>query len=130
MKANEVMIGDWVMLTDPINNGENVQVKEIHVDDYITVDGGIVPMFEPIELTDEILAKNFVVTDDVVYGKHYVYYTDYIEVDIYEYTEGIWQIRLDEIEMSGLPTWKMYVENVHQLQHALRLCGINKEIII
>lgn len=128
MKPNEVMIGDWVFnevpcyVTAIYPNG----TMDCQGDDWaISTD-----RVDPIPLTKEILEKNFEVTDDVVYGKHYGYYTDYMEVDIYEYTEGIWQIRLDEIEMSGLPTWKMYVSNVHELQHALRLCGIEKEIEI
>ena len=128
MKATEVMLGDWVMLADPIHNGENVQVKEIHANDYITVDGGIVPMFEPIPLTAEILEKNFNSIENLPYRCRYYYNTDYTEVDITEYTDGIWQVVVDEVEMSCLPTWKMYVSYVHELQHALRLVGILKEI--
>lgn len=56
--CKSLMIGDWVMLTDPINNGDKVQVKEIHGDGYITVGGGITKMFEPIPLTSELLEKN------------------------------------------------------------------------
>lgn len=124
------MIGDWVLNTEfgrnthdcvEIIEPERVWLKngnEYTPDCYIN----------PIPLTDEILAKNFEVTDDAAYCKHYGYYNDFMEVDICEYTDGIWQVVVDEIEMSGLPTWKMYVENVHQLQHALRLSGIKKEI--
>lgn len=129
MKANELMIGDWVMLTDPINNGEKVQVKEIHGDGYITVDGAITKMFEPIPLTAEILENNFLTqrgewTEPVLY----FFSNDYIEISIKEYTDGIWEVIVDEVEMSGLPSWRMYVSDVHQLQHALRLCNIDKEI--
>ena len=125
MKANELMIGDWVELTDPINNGEKVQVKEIHGDGYITVDGAITKMFESIPLTAEILERNFNGADP--YG-FYFFGDEYIEVYIKEYTDGLWRVEVDEVEMSGLPSWRMYVSDVHQLQHALRLCEIEKEI--
>lgn len=130
MKANEVMLGDWVMLTDPIHNGEKVQVKEIHTDCYITVDGGIVPMFEPIPLTKEIVEKNFSFFPYNGEGaiEHYYLLDDYYDVEISEYTDGLWEVVVDEVEMSDMPTWKMYVCHVHELQHAMRLVGIEKEI--
>lgn len=133
MKANEVMLGDWVMLTDPIHNGEKVQVKEIHSDDYITVDGGIVPMFEPIPLTAEILEKNGFVKGNEV--------SDYPPFDIdeegnmyYSYKGehkfwGWWQpnnIYFIPANAMG----NLDIEFVHELQHALRLAGILKEIEI
>lgn len=124
------MIGDWVMLTDPIHNGEKVQVKAIPDDGHITVDGGIMPMFEPIPLTAEILGKNFSFSPYNGGGAIEQYYllNDYYDVEISEYTDGLWEVVVDEVGMSCLPTWKMYVCHVHELQRALRLCGIEKEI--
>ena len=128
MKANELMIGDWVMF----NNGTD-QVQEIYglagnayLKEYGTID---VSKLSPIPLTAEILEKNFLTqrgewTEPVLY----FFGDDYIEVSIKEYTEGIWEVVIDEVEMSCLPSWRMYVSDVHQLQHALRLCGIDKEI--
>jgi len=132
MNANELMIGDWVVYDGDVDFTNPVRVDGIDAatGSLITSDREDVGIegVQPIPLTDEILANNFVVTDDTAYGKHYGYYNDFMEVDICEYTDGIWQVVVDEIEMSGLPTWKMYVEDVHQLQHALRLSGIKMEI--
>lgn len=61
-------------------------------------------------------------------GECFGLYDDYYEVEITEYTDGLWQVQVNEIEMGNLPTWRMYVSNVHELQHALRLCKIDKEI--
>lgn len=129
MKANELMIGDWVMLTDPINNGEKVQVKEIHGDGHITVDGAITKMFEPIPLTAEILEKNGFEYFSVNYWEMQVD-NDYIEL---RPTEGNMAIWLDYVKDNDgiyanyiLP----YPDNLHELQHALRLCNIEKEIEI
>ena len=85
---------------------------------------------EPI--TEQILDKNFkdiAEPHQMIYGGRWVYYDEYFEVEITEYTDGLWQVQVDEIEMSGLPTWRMYVSNVHELQQALRLANVKKEII-
>lgn len=88
--------------------------------------------FSPIPLTEEILKKNFNFDPNNSEGafEHYWWSNDYIEVTITEYTDGLWKVEVDEIEMADLPTWKMYVSHVHELQHALRLCGIDKEITL
>lgn len=117
MKANELMIGDWVMLTDPIHQGEKEQVKAIPDDGHIIVDGGIMPMFEPIPLTAEILKKNFVKIGTnryVVYGGN-----SYIKdmTNFFELHINFVDFKLEQ-----------QIFYVHKLQHALRLCGIEKEI--
>lgn len=133
MKTNELMLGDWVIH----GFGFNGKVTEIDLNVVTIYDQGLDDgdghcevtfawnEVKPIPITAEILKKNFDVQCD-----SYTYYTDYTELEIREYTDGLWEVVIDEIEMSGLPTWKMYVSNVHELQHALRLCGIDKEIII
>ena len=40
-KEQEVKIGDWVILTDPINNGQIVCVTDVLNDESIVFDGGI-----------------------------------------------------------------------------------------
>lgn len=122
MKANELMIDDWVYRYDCYD-----QVKEISNNGIIGLDSlrGRIMFGElkPIPLTADILEKNFIYD----YGL-YFFGDDYIEVYIEEYADGLWRVEVDEIEMSGLPTWCMLVSNVHELQHALRLAGIEKEI--
>ena len=138
MKPNELMIGDWISVMEI-----PAQVFELSYDNeekemtigILDPQGEVYSCYygfdhvEPIPLTEEILEENFLTqrgewTEPVLY----FFGNDYIEVSIKEYTDGIWEIVVDEVEMSGLPSWRMYVSDVHQLQHALRLCNIDKEI--
>lgn len=132
MKANELMIGDYVIR-------KNVQ-KEILIIDtidsirdivYLDLDGlGITEKLEniePIPLTAEILEKNgFIKHADYCWlisennGRRLIEYrTDYLD--------GLLRISYAEEPFSKL---MIKVKYVHELQHALRLCGINKEIEI
>lgn len=135
MKANDLQLGDHIAYI----SGEHCSVRELNRKGLIAVSfidakgkmqySTLLPErdFEPIPLTAEILEKNF--TQHSRYK--YDYCTDYFDLYITEYTDGLWCVTVDEIEMGGLPTWKMYVSNVHELQHALRLCNIDdKEIEI
>lgn len=132
MDAKDLMIDDWVKCVDSTHTismfAQVDAIEEGH--DCILVKRDISNWFldikylEPIPLTAEILEKNF--TQHSRYK--YDYCTDYFDLYITEYTDGLWCITVDEIEMGGLPTWKMYVSDVHELQHALRLCRIEKEI--
>ena len=127
MKSNELMISDWVMHTDPINNGEKVQVKEIHGDGYITVDGAITKRFEPIPLTAEILEKNGFV-EFMPHNWQIVIDNIMIEIRESEHNMAIWL----DWEEHDTGTYASYIlpspNYVHELQHALRLCNIDKEI--
>ena len=142
MKANELMIGDWIDV-----NGIPAQVFELAYNKnekemtigILDPQGEVYSCYygydhvEPIPITEDILDKNFkdmAEPHQRIYGGRWVYYDEYIEIEITEYTDGLWQVEVDEVEMSGLPSWKMYVSNVHELQHALRLCNFNKEIIL
>lgn len=85
----------------------------------------------PIPLTEEILVKNGFEKDD--YYLRYIFYFDNRRlirrsIEIVPQDED-WS----EIEMticSDKADINSVVEYVHELQHALRLCGIDKEIII
>ena len=131
MKANELMIGDLVQVPCLIDNVEHYdawcKVKQLRDCDLDVIGFKELKYNEimPIPLTAEILEKNFNGADP--YGI-YFFGDEYIEVYIREYTDGLWRVEVDEVEMGGLPTWKMYVSNIHELQHALRLAGVEKEI--
>lgn len=156
MKANELMIGDWVLL-----DGEPYQIRQLGIygvdrdgEDYAAVCVGkpngvglIVERneIEPIPLTPEILAKN---------GFYYGYTSD--EEDIASNTiaqlseeekgwvwdEGAGSVKVifpnesdgGEIQICDQCFDRNmafgFSENImlHELQHALHLCGIEKEI--
>ena len=118
MKANELMVGDYIMLYEDIYIIEEISSKGwAHI---IYNDGSgcrvslstdyILGELTPVPLTREILEKNFPVPD-------FVYW---------EENEGseLYQIHIERCfqEFNG------FLKYVHELQHALILCGINKEI--
>ena len=107
MKANELMIGDWVLY-----EGNPVRVNCVAVSS-VGLEGPVFntickdDMIEPIPLTEEILKKNEISFNIGPGGKY----------------QGC-------IEGINIKVEYNIINYVHELQHALRLCGINKEIIL
>lgn len=115
MKANELMVGDWIYR--PCCSD---QVKEIRRNGIIGLDSarGLVLFseLEPIPITPEILEKNG-------------FSEDYRYEDL-SYAQSCGDvIGIHICGEKGLMD-EMYFKYVHQLQHALRLCEIEKEIIL
>lgn len=143
MKANELMIGDWVCVTKnftqkyhrirALSNDKEDVLKGTYINNYGVECNSIFSRndIEPIPLTPEILEKNgfkkcarnewsvFKYEDDD-YTKKALYQvlwsSDELYLEIASYTS-----RTGEFNRLG-------VEFVHELQHALRLCGIEKTI--
>lgn len=143
MEAKDLMIGDWFNFLIDIEGGDTeydpkkeiyqpMQVDNIEFGDATSEEGvtNDVRQLQPIPLTAEILGKNFKREElpDAPYGAYFFGGNDYIEVYIKEYTNRLWQVDVYEIEMVVMRSWRMYVRNVHELQHAIRLCEIDKEI--
>ena len=155
MKANELMIGDWVYAID--DNGEKhpCRVNDLEYDYINKCDGFCVDFYgteynpewpdvtfnvEPIPLTPEILEKNgfrytgggdrsmMLLTPFDEPGLRYNIYVGlkYKTINVYsafpnELKNGRWRKHNSvDMEVSG--------PYVHELQHALRICGIEKEI--
>ena len=141
MEAKDLMIGDWVQVPSLIDNVEQydawctvrqlrdcdldvVGFKELKYDEIV-----------PIPLTPEILEKNGFVANKHVYPYPY-----------YEYENEKGKLKIGFAFPQGNKTsykepWVcidseyVFIEHipciyVHQLQHTLRLCGIEKEIIL
>ena len=121
MKIQELSVGDWV---ECLSNGSPAQVESISKRDSITLEGedfvavaGIDDLSE-IYISPDILEKNgwrndkadrnFWATDDV-----YIYNHD-----------GIWRLRPKSPELLIV----VDVKYIHELQRALRLLGVEKEI--
>ncbi len=104
MKAEDLMIGDWVVggSEEPFKIGI-IDPDFLHWNE-----------IQPIPLTPEILEKNGFSEnyreEDLSYAQSC---GDVIGIHIYG-TNGLME--------------EMYFKYVHELQHALRLCGIEKEI--
>lgn len=111
MKANELMIGDWVLDT---RTGTPLRVNPFMAELEV-------PEWQPIPLTPEILEKNGLANDP--YGCHFEE-DEYMALEISVEEEGIyWTINYNEYGILKL-------KYVHELQHALRLCKVDKEIAL
>lgn len=122
------MIGDWVLLfdntpvkVDCIGNVE-VYLSEANGQDWRVTYEHI----KPIPLTPDFLEKNFGEARNGGYFEGDNFY----EIFIIEVNDGTWIIKHDNIEFSSIPRQQVMACFVHELQHALRLCGIDKEIVI
>lgn len=113
MRAQELMIGDWIQ-----RNGKNFQVTSI-MDGYISTDEHSDSHdyhFKPIPLTPEVLEHSGFVGDD---NGNYDYH-DYVWVKFLHRTSECLFVRCKTSihEYIGEPIY------VHELQHILRFCGL------
>lgn len=143
MKANELMIGDWVFCTYP-SIKKPVQVEEIRtVGDnelkiIISDEKRLVfseRYVEPIPLTPEILEKNGF--KDI--SNHTLKGYDTFRLDIeqrdFDYCITIklkdyFKLQSYDDRWYTLCEMEFGCNYVHELQHALKLCGIDKEIVL
>jgi len=132
MEAKDLMIGDWFNFIIANKMYQPMKVESIEFGD-ATSDEGVTTdarELQPIPITAEILGKNFkkIKLPDEPYGAYFFGGDDKIKIYIREHTDGLWKVDVDEIEIGGIRSWRMYVRYVHELQHALILCNIEKEI--
>ena len=121
MRANELMIGDWVK-----SRGKIEQVTSVY-DGYICTDSfedSHDYYFDPIPLTPEILEKNGF-EKKTFYG----IYDDYFDLDIREYSDGLYIVTYHSCEFN-IPDQTIHLSWVHELQNFMRHCGIDKEIVL
>lgn len=127
LNAKSLMIGDWVML-----NGHPHQVQELLVDS-VTLQCWpyLYENIKPIPLTPEILEENgfagvgfaILKLDENSLLQYY-----YHEHRLKKYWFGIDERQNDASVTDVIFQCKCYY--VHELQHALRLCGNEKEIVL
>jgi len=118
MKANELMIDDWVYNK---NIDEPIQVYPVMFSQMFrsnpnatTEDYNIFP----VPLTAEILEKNGFVWDNLPMEQYWEQYG----LIIYPAGGGY--------RMNCGQNVSFKIDSVHELQHLLRLCGIDKEIVV
>ena len=124
MKIQELSVGDWVRHTF---YEENVRIARIDGDsERVLAERGKLSIschlnhFEPIHITPEILEKNGWRND---MADRNFWATD--EVYIYNH-EGVWRLRPKSPELLIV----VDIKHVHELQRAMNLLGIEKEIIL
>ena len=124
MEAKELMIGDWVECVDSTHKkkvyAQIDAIEEGQTCILVRLDNCNwfldISFIKPIPLTPEILEKNgFVVESRDCHGNPLQYCV---------LVDGLW------IDISGENYFEGKLEYVHQLQHALSLCEIEKEIVL
>lgn len=122
MKASELMIGDWVMDGDVA-----ARVTSLTCDGIIetTLRISNVEVVELIPLTAEILEKNF---QELLPGINLMYQLKgpycVMNEDENQWVFGL--VKNDGENSGRYPLVK--IAFIHELQHALRMCGIDKTI--
>ena len=137
MKVEELMIGDWVRF--PIGNDKIVDLPYVEGKGICASFAASATLFpvkveelKPIPLSKEILEKNgfkswehgYIFKERIGIGGQTTSATSPIEIIIYEGGHSVIMNPHDGREFQGS------IDNVHELQHALRLCGIEKEIMV
>ena len=136
MKANELMIGDWVTFADlekdeaiiPIQIG-SIEFGSVWA--FIDHDKGADELdFEgiaPIHLMPEILEKNGWVKFQMYYRLR-IDDTQYLEW--YPHEGRLQRLYIHKDNSREVVFTVSGLSYTHELQHALRLCGIDKEIVL
>ena len=130
MKATELMIGDWVQGHLP---NTNAQVAGIPNETRVAVIGGKTYMelsaddIQPIPLTEKILRRNCIYESTkgsgfFHLGNNFFLFRNMADAfTICIKTYDGYNYEYPEI---------VYCESVHELQHAIRLLNIDKEIVL
>lgn len=123
MKATDLLVGDIIYRPDCYD-----KVVEIRLNGIIGQDSnrGLIPFDEirPIKITPEILENNGFVTEN----GEFVF--DFYDGRVIIYNRFDYNLRIVENYKTILDIKEYREIRVHELQHALRLCGIDKEIIL
>ena len=117
MKAEELMIRDWVRIKITQHNTTvtNIDANSVYTEAVFPVRYDEI---EPVPLTSEILEKNGLTKHAYGFSFQYLKLNGNLRNDDTVYFT---------ITISGKD---ITIDYVHQLQHALRLCGIEKEITL
>lgn len=138
MNINELMISDWIWYD---NKPYQIRLlgKNIYGDDYPAVcirtsSGSLIVdrnKIEPIPLTPEILEKNGFTKSIPPPGIHAKCYNLDNKEEKYHLTianYNKYKRLLLNVDSEDSECFNIRCDYVHELQHALRLCGIKKEI--
>lgn len=139
MKAEELMIGDWVKFPNGIEKIIDLPYIEGRgICASFAASATLFPVkvdeLEPVPLTKEILEKNGFEKLDF---SHYHINDRTLVLDAdgtWEDTTWHWVVTEMSTNAKGhdvvLDYYVATINYVHELQHALKLCGIDKEIVL
>lgn len=129
MEITNLMIGDWVKIIHHHVPKPLIKVKKVDLEDFNDALLQIYPeiTFEPIPITPEILEKNsFLKVEGIVYPSHSVG----ISFLYRDTPEGL-RIFVQNACVGG-PTCTMIktCKYVHELQHMIKMCDIEKTFVL
>lgn len=144
MKVEELMIGDWVNVFDVPKQIEGIRTFK-NGDEMVYYDGdngNFITSVTPILLTEKILHnngfKNDVIAQKSIIAEGASNFSVILisednritinNIDEYLNSFNKWYIHIDTEDMRTLCVAE--ITYVHELQHVLKLCKIEKEIII
>lgn len=121
MKANELMLGDWVHTPKGDFRITAIQDNDVVFTDYADdIDGAVdIEYIEPIPITPEILEKNGFTR----YGQVYANLQQWVGKFGYKRKALVQDIRTGE-----WGTNDVWINYIHEFQHVLKLCRIDKTI--
>lgn len=139
MKANELMIGDWVQILAPSKyQGARGRIKTLidHKDDetayfkvflqnnpiWVGIEDVCSDDISPIPLTAEILEMNKIPKSRLMGEQRHFFYNLDSDLELLAIYDASFSLQIGNSAR--------YVNYVHELQHILRLCRINKEIVL
>lgn len=119
MRVEELSIGDWVFDKDK-NTYRQVETEDFYF--------GRTLYFEPVPITPEILERNGfeLKPDGWLWSNEGLEDQNYIFIQFRKGCEGVRNCEINFIHRAQFTFKQMYF--VHDLQHAMRLCGITKTI--
>lgn len=133
LKISDLSVGDWVRwkVYDKTYNICISQITDIlvrGVHEGIEYGMKMTQLF-PIPITAEILEKNGLFRHErdadnpelIVLSNHFIMARTYTDVDW-------WRVLIYDEELPSKELFNGIIYSVHQLQHALRLAGVDKEI--
>ena len=139
IKISELSIGDWV--NQKMNDGA-YQVQWIdremvglikhtgtEEDGSIRLTAVLLWFIEPIPLTAEILENNGFEKGEIYEGNSSIVFTNG-NISISWFNGARWKRLRIYNALGDTELCSAIVRNVHQLQHALRLAGVEKEVVL
>lgn len=144
MKAEDLMVGDWVNVFNVPKQIEGIR-KFKNGDEIVYYDGdngNFITSVTPIPLTEEILHKNGFKNDFVAQKSiiaegasnfSVILFSEDNRISLNNIDEYInsfnkWSVHIDTEDMRTMSTSE--ITYVHELQHLLKPCKIEKEIVL
>lgn len=136
MKVKDLMIGDLVLVSGEISKVRKIHEYGVYLQDRNLYYGE--DEIKPIPLNKEILEKN----NDILYGELPILFDDgkmrysivecrYVSKEYERNGENFYCLLSSCVYNGGsFITPFAKIRYVHELQHALKLCGIEKEITL